>query len=55
MPWTAPWTRRTLLYKYAQKHVLFMQTGLESMVPRCDVHAISLALAMCLRSQGPIL
>jgi hypothetical protein len=26
MPWTAPWMRRTLLYKYAQKHVLFMQT-----------------------------
>ena len=24
LPWTAPWTRRTLLYKYAAKHVLFM-------------------------------
>jgi hypothetical protein len=25
LPWAAPFPRRTLLYKYAAKHVLFMQ------------------------------
>ena len=49
MPWTAAWTRRTLLYKYAQKHVLFMQTGLESMVPRCGCSP-SASASLCVRA-----
>lgn len=55
MPWTAPWTRRTLLYKYAQKHVLFMQTGLESMIPRCEATFRSTHATKCARAWQSIL